>query len=1213
MNHDTVARTSARLLVAVCTLFFAARGVCDPLLERLDAPLLFVKRHSYTGIHIYDTFYKWPPGGGGIYVLENPRDPREQWRIRPVIDPSTPGTLGLGVYTTPELSWDATRLLFCFKGEPNGCTSIYEIGVDGTGLRRLTDPSVTLSCYKGSLGGQHDVEPAYLPDGRIVFCSTRPSGLVPCNNTGVAILHVMNADGSNIRHISVNNVNEFDPAVLPDGRIAFGRWEYIDKNALTIQSLWTIHPDGTNETALFANNMVFPEALLDVRPVPHSHLLAVTLAKHNSTPRGTVGMIDPHRGKNDPAAIHNFEHPQNPTHDTGDSCEPFPLDEDTMLFSARPRGHARNIIQVIHRDGRRATVLSDPDISLHAPMLVKPRPVPPALHDTTNPSETTGAFFVQNVYQGLDGIPRGEARWLRVIEETSRISASPGSPNPYNQTFLVSAALAFSAKNYLGITPVHEDGMAYFRAPSGRALYFQLLDADRRLIQSMRTFFQAAPGTVRSCIGCHEQKYSSPSAAASALAARPAREPAALQPESWGTGYLDYPSMIQPIWDQHCIGCHGGEKGFAGRLDLSGGWTEHFNISYENLVDRRETQLIAHLIAGIDCMNGTAHWSSQIFAPRAHGSGAAPLAEAIMSGHKGRIPKLTELQRDLVMAWIDSNGLYHGTWDTTAHGYWIGAWGPMRDRLLAQMGGAGCTRCHDGVFTSDWVNLRDPEFSRILRAPLAPGAGGYGQAICRDHPMDPKRRRIRLLRDGYAHAVQPVSHFAPQPMPTLQAEGQPEPTFTSAEDPRYRAMLAIIEQARMDALSAPRVDMPGAEPIAGESRMFIPTPLPARTPPLHAVADDDGVVHLSWERSAATIGLTSELHRSTTSGFTPEAGTVLLTTSLFRYSDRSASDGAQHYALILAHESGRSSPSHTTVVVPPPRPPAAPRGLHAAPAVGGVRLAWTPGREPGVRYHVHRKGPGERDFATITAAPIASPVFVDSRLPPEEPHTYRVVAVSRRGVASEPSPPAAAHALPEIKEPVFAAAFHDDGAARLHTGEEARGVLHGKAAVNAQALDLRTGGHVTFDHRPEFSLEGKITVATRVKLTGDSQMPVLVSCGEWNRAGWFLQRIGGGWRWHVGGIDCDGGTPAPGRWTELVATFDGDTARLFQDGALVAERSGVAVRTPWVGPLHVGQYSGGPGAPYQVVGLMADVRVYARAIPADEIQTHARRTAGQGD
>ena len=259
-------------VVAFCFETPASQAEVDAqqLTTHLDAPLLFVKRHSYTGIHIYDTYYKWPPGGGGIYVLENPAAAEPQQVIRPVIDPTTPDTLGVGVYTHPELSWDAKKLLFCFKGEPEGSTSIYEIGIDGSGLRRVTDPTSTCDAYQGRSGGQHDIAPAYLPDGRIVFLSTRASGLVPCNNTGVAILHVMNADGTDIHPISVNNVNEFDPSVLHDGRVMFGRWEYVDKNALTIQSLWTVHPDGTDETAMYANNMVFPEAVLDARPVPGS-------------------------------------------------------------------------------------------------------------------------------------------------------------------------------------------------------------------------------------------------------------------------------------------------------------------------------------------------------------------------------------------------------------------------------------------------------------------------------------------------------------------------------------------------------------------------------------------------------------------------------------------------------------------------------------------------------------------------------------------------------------------------------------------------------------------------------------------------------------------------------------------------------------------------------------------------------------------------------
>jgi len=110
---------------------------------------------------------------------------------------------------------------------------------------------------------------------------------MPCANSGVDILHVMNPDGTGLRPVSVNNVNEFSPSILPDGRVLLGRWEYVDKTALTIQSLWTLFPDGTNETALYANNLVHPEAVLHARPVPgEPHLIVASLTPHNSPPRG---------------------------------------------------------------------------------------------------------------------------------------------------------------------------------------------------------------------------------------------------------------------------------------------------------------------------------------------------------------------------------------------------------------------------------------------------------------------------------------------------------------------------------------------------------------------------------------------------------------------------------------------------------------------------------------------------------------------------------------------------------------------------------------------------------------------------------------------------------------------------------------------------------------------------------------------------------------
>ncbi|MCI0539459.1 MAG: hypothetical protein L0Z50_29975, partial [Verrucomicrobiales bacterium] len=651
--------------------------------------------------------------------------------------------------------------------------------------------------------------------------------------------------------------------------------------------------------------------------VPDSSLIVGTLAKHNGPPRGSIAFLDPRVGKNDPRALANLEHPHKPTYDLGDSCEPWPLNEEVVIFSGRAPGAKRNAIQMLNRAGHPFTLVDDPDICLHSPMLVKPRPVPPVIPTATDRTATTGRFLVQDVYQGLEGVKRGDVKWLRVIEETSRVSPSTMGGSPYNQTFLVSAALAFSAKNYLGIVPVTEDGSAYFEVPAGRAVYLQALDNDRRLVQSMRTFIQAAPGTTRACVGCHEERASAPPADQRLLQLL-SRPPSRLQPESWGSGHLDYPTMVQPILNRHCMNCYGGAEGIAAGLDLTGGWTEHFSISYENLVSRRESQLEATLIAGIDCMNGTAHWSSQIFRPRAHGSGVAPLAQLLVKGHGDT--KLTRVERDLLMAWIDSNGLYHGTWDSTASGCATKGWKTTREALIAAMRNADCLRCHGDekgnpvLFEQDWINLEQPELSRILRAPLAARADGFGLGFCRNRLADAKHQRIRQLVSGYAHAVQPVEAFPRRTFTIPDRSGPPVVSFPSTQNHHYRSMLAIIRHGRKLALAEPRVDMPGAQIIPGESRQLIALSLPEQLPALRATATSQGVL-LSWDRRSDLSGLTFELSRGNEPGFLPDEANRLVSLTRFDYLDRSATSADQHYALTCVARGQRSPPVRATASV----------------------------------------------------------------------------------------------------------------------------------------------------------------------------------------------------------------------------------------------------------------------------------------------------------
>ncbi len=235
---------------------------------------------------------------------------------------------------------------------------------------------------------------------------------------------------------------------------------------------------------------------------------------------------------------------------------------------------------------------------------------------------------------------------------------------------------------------------------------------------------------------------------------------------------------------------------------------------------------------------------------------------------------------------------------------------------------AGCLSCHGqgdkiAYFENDWINLRTPEHSRILRAPLADGGRGLGLASCRARRVDPRRQRIHLLSNGYAHAVQPVEAFAKQPVLAPDPSGEPVVSFRSTADAHYQAMLAILRDAREKALAIPRVDMPGADVVAGSSRQFIPPPLPEVAPPLSAAPGVQGEVLLWWPSSAATIGLDAEVHRSSQADFTPEESTLVARTQLSRHTDRPEAPGTQYYALVIVRGSQRSRPTRTSVTAGP--------------------------------------------------------------------------------------------------------------------------------------------------------------------------------------------------------------------------------------------------------------------------------------------------------
>ncbi len=157
--------------------------------------IAYVKRHHFRPPGAGGVLLCWDvfSPGGGIFTFDPQHSERGETKI---FDSTT------GVVFDMSLSHDARKVLFAWMdlrawGEDS--FHVYEVNIDGTGLRQLTN------------GRFHDVSPVYLPDGDICFVSTRAGSFSMCQDAPASALHVMEPDGSNIRRIQFGTLADFSP------------------------------------------------------------------------------------------------------------------------------------------------------------------------------------------------------------------------------------------------------------------------------------------------------------------------------------------------------------------------------------------------------------------------------------------------------------------------------------------------------------------------------------------------------------------------------------------------------------------------------------------------------------------------------------------------------------------------------------------------------------------------------------------------------------------------------------------------------------------------------------------------------------------------------------------------------------------------------------------------------------------------------------------
>jgi len=229
--------------------------------ERTESNLGFRDSYPYPIL----PWYAW---GQNLYVLTPPQPDGELRNLTNLTDGGVQGA---------ELSYDGAKVLFAMRKdfEADG-VPIYEINLDGTGLRQLT------------FGNCNDVDPNYLPNGNIVFCSDRAGYREFYHQERSRVLYTMKADGSAIQQISFNPNSDFEPIVLEDGRVLYGSYRFYGwdggptavsedprKGISRIETiLRTVFPDGTQDQLFYGSMRGGFYSTL--RPIPYANQYQTT-------------------------------------------------------------------------------------------------------------------------------------------------------------------------------------------------------------------------------------------------------------------------------------------------------------------------------------------------------------------------------------------------------------------------------------------------------------------------------------------------------------------------------------------------------------------------------------------------------------------------------------------------------------------------------------------------------------------------------------------------------------------------------------------------------------------------------------------------------------------------------------------------------------------------------------------------------------------------
>jgi hypothetical protein len=501
----------------------------------------------------------------------------EGGRIVVVTPGQAPRVLTAGFHSAadPDVSFDGKKVVFAARKQAGDPWCVWEMEADGTGPRKIT-------CGPGGAR-----QPIYLPMmytltptstepwEQVAFVGTLPG---ETNEAGVGrhtALFACRLDGTRERQITFNLSSDFDPVVLPDGRMIFASWQRrsLDRGPPGRVALFGVNIDGT-DLMIFAGD--------EGRRVKHMPAYAgdriVVFVEGDTVGgdgSGSLGTVSLRRN------LHSYRPLSGP--DDGRFLAPSAHPERGVLVSWRPSAEdgSYGVYHLDHATGERVEIFDDPDWHDVRARVLGPRAVPDGRSSSVRGNEPVGWFYGLDV--GISDLdrsawPAGLAKRVRLIEGLPRLAGDGKGPT------------GMAPRRLLGEVDLASDGSFHVEVPADTPVELQLLDEDGLALRSC-AWIWTRWREARGCIGCHEDPERTPPNRLVEAVQRPAAR-LTLPPER--RRFVDFVHDVRPIVERRCLDCHG-PGGAPPRLDDARG--------YEALLDghvdpggARTSPLVWHLL-----------------------------------------------------------------------------------------------------------------------------------------------------------------------------------------------------------------------------------------------------------------------------------------------------------------------------------------------------------------------------------------------------------------------------------------------------------------------------------------------------------------------------------------------------------------------------------------------------------------------------------------